>query len=82
MTPPPELKQAERLGEMNQQMKDMAGDIHDLKIEQERQGERQAKQGEVIASLNIKMIVAGSFGGLGGSLLVGLLLILVGKGTP
>ncbi len=76
------LAQAERRGTMTQRMNNMADDIDELKTEQKVQGERQVKQGEAIASLNVKMIVAGALGGLGGSLLIGLILLFAQKGAP
>lgn len=75
-------KQAERWGTMTQRMDDMAGDIGDLRKAQTEQSRQIVKMGNEITKLNTKVAVAGAFGGMIGSLLVGLILLFAQKGSP
>jgi hypothetical protein len=75
-------KQAERWGTMTQRMDDMAGDIGDLKTGLNEVKTEQVKQGKDITRLNVKVAIAGAFGGMIGSLVVGLILLFAQKGSP
>lgn len=78
----PAEKQAQWLGEMNKSIQNIEKDIEDLKDEQKRQGIVQTTQGIEITKLNVKVALAGFFGGMIGSAVVGLIVVLAQKGSP
>jgi len=75
-------KQAQWLGEMNESISNIKDDVKELKDEQKKQGERQVEQGIEITKLNVKVALAGFFGGMIGSAVVGLIVVLAQKGSP
>jgi hypothetical protein len=82
----PAEKQAQWLGEMNESISNIKEDIRELKAEQQRQGEVQVKQGNEITQLRTQMktqvALASFFGGMIGSLVIGLILVFAQKGSP
>lgn len=76
------MEAGERWGTMTQRMDDMAADIAELKDGQKAQGEKQEAMGKDITKLNVKVALAGAFGGMIGSLVVGLILLFAQKGSP
>lgn len=86
-------QEAERWGAMSERMKNMSDDISDLKKGQENQGRNLyaaiaelsktvVEQGKEITKLKTQIALAGAFGGMVGSLVVGLVLLLAQKGSP
>lgn len=75
-------KQAERWGAMEQRIDNIVEDIGDLKRTQRSQATQMEGMGKDITKLNVKVAIAGAFGGMVGSLVVGLILLFAQKGSP
>lgn len=76
------IPESERWGVTRERMKNMAEDIGDLKKSQVRQEKVLVEQGKEITKLKTQIALAGAFGGMTGSLIVGLILLFAQKGSP